>query len=130
MAAPPTLLLSAFSGGGSTARHGDFVVVKFPASTFATSASDYQRVQTWARARGSSGSAPRDRTAFVERFETLLARSGGGIATKGSRSALRSNVRGLSLAGLVMGNWSVPHNIDESMEMPRRDATPVPPITR
>lgn len=120
MADPKTLLLSAFSGGASTARHGDFVVVKFPASTFATSSFDYHRVQTWARGRMSTGNAHRDRAAFVDRFETLLARGGSGVATKGNRPALRLLIKGLSQSGAVISEWSVPHNINESVEIARR----------
>lgn len=120
MAITHTLLLSAFSGGACTARHGDFVVVKFPASTFAASAFDYHRVQTWARGRMSMGNAQRDRVAFVDRFETLLARGGSGVATKGNRPALRLLIKGLSQSGAVISEWSVPHNIDESVEIARR----------
>jgi hypothetical protein len=129
MSTPLSLLLSAFSGGGTTARHGDTVIVKFPASTFAASAVDYRRVENWARARLSIGNPQRDRAAFVDRFENVLARSGGGIATRGNRPALRLLIRTLTQAGVLMDQWSVPHNIDESMEVARRpprapDATP------
>jgi hypothetical protein len=115
-----TVLLSAFSGGSSSSRHGDFVVVKFPATTFAASAMDFHLVRTWARGRSSLGSPQRDRVAFIERFETLLARGGSGVATKGNRPALRLLVRGLTQVGAVIGEWSVPHNLDESMEAQRR----------
>ena len=122
MSTPLSLLVSAFSGGASTSRHGDTVIVKFPASTFATNAGDYKRVENWARGRLSIGNAQRDRAAFVDRFETVLARSGGGVATRGHRPALRLLIRGLTQAGVLMDPWSVPHNIDESMEVARRPA--------
>ncbi|MGH8517980.1 MAG: hypothetical protein ACREUE_11025 [Panacagrimonas sp.] len=126
MADPLNLLLSAFSGGGSSARLGDIVVVKFPASTFAASALDYKMVQNWARGRLSLGNANRDRSAFVDRFENVLARSGGGVATRGNRPALKYIVKGLTLSGMDMLQWSVPHNINESMEAQRRPGTPGP----
>ena len=119
MPTPQSLLLSAFSGGGTTSRYGDTVVVKFPASTFATNAGDYKRVESWARGRLSIGNAQRDRTAFTDRFENLLARSGGGLATRGHRPALRLLIAGLTQAGVVMDQWSIPHNINESVEAKR-----------
>lgn len=120
MSTTPSLLVSAFSGGGTTSRYGDTVIVKFPASTFATAAGDYKRVENWARGRLSIGNAQRDRTAFTDRFENLLARSGGGLATRGNRPALRQLITGLTQAGVLMDQWSIPHNIDESMEIKRR----------
>ncbi|MCC2655699.1 MAG: hypothetical protein K0Q76_807 [Panacagrimonas sp.] len=124
MSTPQSLLVSAFSGGGTTSRHGDTVVVKFPASTFATNSVDYKRVESWARARLSIGNANRDRAAFVDRFENLLARSGGGIATRGNRPALRLLITGLKQAGMEMDQWSVPHNINESVEATKRPPAP------
>jgi hypothetical protein len=124
MSTTQSLLLSAFSGGGATSRYGDTVIVKFPASTFATSAGDFRRVENWARGRLSIGNAERDRAAFTDRFENLLARRGGGLATRGHRPALRQLLTGLTQAGVVMDQWSVPHNIDESMEAKRRPGEP------
>lgn len=126
MADPLNLLLSAFSGGGSSARLGDVVVVKFPASTFAASALDFKMVQNWARGRLSLGNANRDRSAFVDRFENVLARSGGGVATRGNRPALKYIVRALTQAGTDMLPWSVPHNINDSMEAQKRPPTAGP----
>ena len=114
------LLLSALSGGGRTTRHGDLIVVTMPASAFATTAQEFQQVQTWARARASLGNSHRDREAFVGRFQTVLARSGSGIATRGSRPVLARLLAGLSQAGMQPGEWSVPHDIHESMEVKRR----------
>lgn len=120
MAANLNLLLSAFSGGGRTSRYGDFVVVTMTASAFVATAIEYQQVQTWARARASLGNAQRDRTAFTDRFETLLARSGSGIATKGSRQVLARLVKGMELSGLQIGDWSVPQNVNESVEIKKK----------
>lgn len=114
------LLLSAFSGGGRTARYGDFVIVTMSASAFAATAQEFQQVQTWARARASLGNPHRDRSAFTDRFETVLARSGSGIATKGNRQILARIVKGMEQNGLQVGEWSVPHNINESVEVRKK----------
>ena len=77
-------------------------------------------MQTWARSRASLGNPHRDRSAFVDRFDTVLARSGSGIATKGSRPVLAMIVKGMEKNGLQMGDWSVPHNINESVEVKKK----------
>lgn len=124
MAINANLLLSAFSGGGRTSRYGDFIVVTMSASAFVTTAQEFQQVQTWARARASLGNPQRDRTAFTERFQTLLARSGSGIATKGNRQILARIVKGMEQNGMQIGEWSVPHNINESVEVKKKPAAP------
>ncbi|AXQ29415.1 hypothetical protein D0B54_12275 [Solimonas sp. K1W22B-7] len=116
------LLLSTLSGGGRTSRYADFVVVTLPAMSFATTAQEFQQVQTWARSKTSLGNVHRDRTFFVGRFETVLARSGGGLATRGSRSILQRIIAGMKQGGMQMEEWSIPHNINESVEVKRRPA--------
>jgi len=76
--------------------------------------------QNWARGKMSSGNAQNDRSLFTDRFETLLARSGSGIATKGSRATLRGIVAGLTQLGVQMSGYSVPININESVEIERK----------
>ncbi len=114
------LLLSTLSGGGRTSRYGDFVVVTLPAMSFATTAQEFQQVQNWARSKTSLGNVNRDRSFFVGRFETVLARSGGGLATRGSRPILQRIIAGMKQGGLQMEEWSIPHNINESVEVKRR----------
>jgi hypothetical protein len=117
---PQTLLLSVFASGGGTARYGDFVVVRLSGGAFAATAQEFQMTQNWARARVSSGNAQRDRSSFTDRFETLLARSGCGIATKGSRPLLKRIVDGMRQMNIDLSEWSIPTNIDESVEIRRR----------
>lgn len=117
---PPTLLRSVFSSGSGTTRYGDFVVIRLPSASFAASAQEFHIVENWARARISSGNAQRDRSQFTDRFDTLLARSGCGIATKGSRPLLKRLVDGLQQMNLDLSAWSIPHNINESVEIERR----------
>ncbi len=62
----------------------------------------------------------RTQVAAAPDFDTVLARSGSGIATKGSRSVLAMIVKGMEKNGLQMGDWSVPHNINESVEVKKK----------
>ena len=132
MALVLNLLLSALSGGGRTARYGDLILVTMPAQAFATTAMEYQQAQVWARARSSLGNVHRDREAFIGRFQTVLARSGGGIATRGARPVLARILAGMTQSGMQSGEWSVPHDINDSVEVKRRKPgrtgeTPVDP---
>ena len=127
MKPPTTILASVTAGGCRTSRLGDFVVVTLESMAFAVTALDFQQAQTWARSRTSVGNAHRDRGAFIDRFETILARSGGGIASKGSRPLLARIVKGMEQNGMLMAEWSIPHNINESVEMKKKPSQPDTP---
>lgn len=115
-----TVLMSVLAHGGRTTRYGDFIVVHMHGCSFITTPMEFQQAQMWARARMSSGTPTRDRSAFVDRFETILARIGGGIATKGNRAALARIVKSMTANALQLAEWSIPHNINESVEIARK----------
>lgn len=60
---------------------------------------------------------PRDRTSFVDRFETVIARIGSGVRTKGSRGVLQRIVKSMKANALLLEEWSIPHDINESLEI-------------
>lgn len=120
MSASLTMLQSASSMGYRTARYGDFVIVTLQSAAFATTAQDHVQAENWARGRPSMGSIQRDRSAYFDRHEILLARSGSGIATKGHRQVLKRIVTGMEQNGMQMNEWSVPHNINESVEIVKK----------
>ena len=120
-----TLLAGAMSGGGRVTRNGDLTVIYLHACSFATTAGESARAHSWARSKNSFGNAQKDRTAFIERFESVLARNGAGIATKGSMPILQGIVRGMRASGMQMEEWSVPYNIDASVEIKRKDTAAV-----
>ena len=120
MAVTLNLLQSASSLGYRAARYGDFVVVTLQSAAFATTAQDHLQAENWARGRASLGNVQRDRTAYFDRHEILLARGGSGIATKGHRQVLQRLVKGMEQNGMQMNEWSVPHNINESVEIQKK----------
>ena len=105
---------------GRSSRNGDFVIVVTQTCSFATTAMEFNQVSTWARSRMASGAAHRDRTTFIERFQVVLARSGGGIATKGSKPELARIVDAMKAMGMQMGEWSVPPGLYDGVEIKRR----------
>jgi hypothetical protein len=114
-----TVLTSVLAHGGRTSRYGEFTVVHMHGCSFITTPMECMQMQNWARGRTSTGNPARDRTTFVERFETVLARVGGGVATRGNRSVLSRIVKAMKANSLFLEEWSVPRDLDQSMEMKR-----------
>lgn len=114
-----TVLTSVLSHGGRTNRYGDFTVVHMHGCSFITTPMEYMQMQNWARGRMSCGNASRDRTTFVDRFETVLGRTGGGVATRGNRSVLARIVKAMKANSVVVEGWMVPHDLGQGMEMKR-----------
>ena len=114
-----TLHQSAFNGARTT-RYGDVVLVVMESISFFTTAQDFQMASQWARSKQSLGSANKDRSAFANKFETLVARTGSGVATKGSNKVLAKIVEQMETAGMDLKEWMIPHNIHESMEVVKK----------
>lgn len=126
-----TILTSVFAAGGGTSRYGDFIIVKMSNCWFITTPVEFQQMSNWARGRMSSGTPHRDRQTFVERFETVLARTGGGVSTKGNRSVLSRIVKSMKANSVFLEGWSIPHDLNASVEIARKlipaaAALPVP----
>lgn len=114
-----TVLTSVLAHGGRTSRYGEFTVVHMQGCSFITTPMEYMQMQNWARGRTTTGNPARDRTTFVERFETVLARVGGGVATRGNRSVLARIVKAMKASSMFLEEWSVPRDLEQSMEMKR-----------
>lgn len=122
-----TIFTSVFAGGGGTSRYGEFIVVKMSNCAFITTPMEFQQMSSWARGRMSSGTQHRDRTSFVERFETILGRSGSGIASKGNRASLSRIVKAMKASSMFLEEWSIPRDLDASMEMKKKVLPVTPP---
>lgn len=112
--------------GGRVARYGDFTVVFMNACAFATTPIELMQHHNWARSRVSCGNAVRDRASFADRFETVIARNGSGLRTRGSRGVLQRMVKSMKANALLMEEWSIPHDLNDSVEIKRKPAV-VPP---
>lgn len=114
-----TLLDSALNGGRSS-RNGDLVVVTLPSQAFVTTAQEFMQAQQWARSKQSNGIPHRDRTALIERFETIIGRNGSGIATRGNPKALERMVHSMEQLGIPLDDWMVPRALDAEGMQPRK----------
>ena len=114
-----TVLTSVLAHGGRTSRYGEFTIVHMHNCSFITTPMEYMQMQNWARGRTSTGNPARDRTTFVERFETVLGRIGGGVATRGNRSVLSRIIKAMKANSMFLEEWSVPRDLDQGMEMKR-----------
>ncbi|HVT36769.1 MAG TPA: hypothetical protein VHE37_14360, partial [Nevskiaceae bacterium] len=88
---------------------------------FFTTAQEMQIASQWARSKQSLGNPNKDRSAFAGKFETLVARTGSGITTKGSNKVLQGVVQAMEAAGMDLREWAIPHNLWESMEVKKQD---------
>ena len=113
-------ILESVIKNGRVSRNGDFVVVTLQALSFVVPAVEYQQVQQWARSRVSNDIPHRDRADFVNRFETLLARQGCGIASKGSNKMLAAIMQNMEQAGLSLDEWMIPQGIYDSVEIKKK----------
>jgi hypothetical protein len=119
--ASKTLLDSALNGG-RTSRNGDLVIVTLPSQAFVTTAQEFMMVQQWARSKQSDGMPNRDRTALIERLETVIARNGSGIATRGNPKLLQRMVTSMEQLGMVLDEWMIPRNLGDDGMKPRKKA--------
>lgn len=119
---------SAFGSGGGASRYGDFVMVRMQNCAFITTPMEFQTVSAWARGRMSNGNAQRDRTAFVERFETIIGRLGSAVSTRGSRGVLSRILKSMKANALIPGEWSLPHDINDSVEIKRKNPAAAKPV--
>lgn len=119
------LLNSVFAHGGRASRYGEFTMVFLHGCSFITTPMEFLQVQNWARGRNTSGNAVRDRSSFVDRFETLLGRVGSGVASRGPKSVLLRIVRAMTANAVFLEEWNIPHNLDEGVEI-RKKPVPAP----
>ena len=121
-----TVLTSVFQHGGRTSRYGEYTIVHMHGCSFITTPMEFSQMQNWARGRMSTGNPVRDRTSFTDRFETVLARVGSGLATKGSKLSLSRIVKAMKANAVFLEEWMVPHDLDQGVEMKKR----TPPATK
>ena len=105
-----TVLTSVLAHGGRTSRYGEFTVVHMHGCSFITTPMELTQMTNWAR----------DRSTFTDRFETILARSGSGISTRGNRSVLARIVKAMKASAVFLEEWMIPRDLNESMEMKKK----------
>jgi hypothetical protein len=123
-----TVYSALFGSGGRTTRYGEFTMVFMTGCSFITTPMEFTQVGNWARSRVSSGNPNRDRTTFVERFETILGRMGSGISSKGSKASLLRIVKSMKANAVFMEEWNVPRDLDAGVEM--KKAPVVDPLAK
>lgn len=115
-----TVYNALFANGGRTTRYGEFTVVFMQGCSFITTPMEFTQVGNWARGRVSSGNPNRDRTTFVERFETILGRLGSGVASKGSKASLLRIVKSMKANAVFLEEWNVPRDLDAGVEIKKK----------
>lgn len=113
----PSILTGATAAGCRRTRHGESVLVVMQSTAFAVLALELTKVESWARATASIGGGQRDLIAFVARFDHVLARSGGGVATRGSDAVLARIARDLVAHDVDISGWAMPRSVRESLQV-------------
>lgn len=110
------------ANGGRVSRAGDLAVVYLQGCAFATTATDFQQAQQWARSKPGHELPHKDRQAFIARFDTIIGRNGSGIATKGSNKVLSRIAKAMEQMGLTVEDWMIPDNLDaDEIEVKKKD---------
>lgn len=122
MAISLTLFDGASSQGYRVKRVDDIVVVTMQGAAFATTAGDHMQAQQWARARISMGHAYRDRAAYCDHHQILLARKRSGLVTRGSSVVLLHLVTTMQGCGMSLEEWAIPERLNLSVDP--NDVTP------
>lgn len=112
-----SILTGATAAGCRRTRHGDSVIVVMQSTAFAVLALDLTKVESWARATASIGGGQRDLIAFVTRFDHVLARAGGGVATRGSDAVIVRIARDLIAHNVDISNWAMPRSVREALQV-------------
>jgi hypothetical protein len=117
-----TILHSVQANGGRTSRYGEFTMVFMHNCGFITTPMEYMQMQNWARGRVSTGNPNRDRTLFIDRFETVLGRGGSGVATRGSKAGLLRIVKAMESTGILLEEWLIPRDLADGVEVKKKPA--------
>jgi len=111
----PSIRTGAISTDGRTILYGDYVLIVVSGGAFITTPQEFQQVESWARARRSSGVKSKDRTVFVEKFQTVIARRGSGFATRGNPAVITTLVKAMKANETPLADWSIPPEILEAV---------------
>lgn len=63
------------------------------------------------------GNAQRDRTAYCDQHQTLLARSRSGLVSRGSSENLARLVKTMRELGILLDEWAVPERVKQSVDV-------------
>ncbi|MEC9358135.1 MAG: hypothetical protein VX836_09730 [Pseudomonadota bacterium] len=93
-------------------RYGELVQLVMPGEgALIVPTTEFTFVQKWAQRRNSTGSPIRDRALVLEKLDTVIARSGSLVSTRGSRKPLETLVRAMRGAGFAPEEWNLPTDL-------------------
>lgn len=93
-------------------RYGELVQLVMPGEgALIVPTAEFTFAQKWAQRRNSTGSPIRDRALVLEKLDTVIARSGSLVSTRGSRKPLETLVRAMRGAGFAPEEWNLPADL-------------------
>lgn len=116
---PDSILVSAMNAARAN-RFGDVVMIIMDTMVYTTPSMEWQMASQWGRAKVSLGNKNKDRNALLGKLEHVIARSGSGIATKGTNKKLQEMVGVMEQSGFDIKDWVLPPTLWESIEIKKK----------
>lgn len=120
-------LLQAVTSAGRVVRQGplvQFIIDGNGAMVMPTL--DFFTVEKWANSKFASGNRMADRTRFLDQIQTLVARPGSFISTRGSSKTLEDLARLMKANGYDLNEWQLPPELKNLGKPPPPEAAKKP----
>lgn len=121
-------LFQSLTEGGHTQSIGmvTLIVLGRGRGAFVAPVFDASVARKWAEGRDATGIEYRDMTQFMDRFETLIARSGCPLVTRGHPVKLIELAKEMKSAGYELSEWSLPQEVMDAFK--RKKPEPEKPV--
>lgn len=110
-------LFEAATNRGRVIRQGEIVHwVMDGSGAVVVPAQDFLIAQKWGQSRTGSTNVVTDRGRFLEKFETLIARPGSFVSTRGNTRSLASLAKVMIASGYDMSEWGLPFDVKQALK--------------
>jgi len=112
MATKQKTLFEGFIFRARVVKQGDIAMIVLDgAGALIVPMDEYLTAQKWAQSKMSSGNMVTDRGRFMDQFNSMVARPGSFLGTKGNGRQLYKLVKAMRAAGHGMDDWMVPMDL-------------------
>jgi hypothetical protein len=110
-------LFEAATTRGRVIRQGEIVQwVMDGSGAIVVPAQDFLIAQKWGQSRTGSTNIVTDRGRFLEKFETLIARPGSFVSTRGNTRSLASLAKLMIASGYDISEWGLPFDVKQALK--------------
>ncbi len=110
-------LFEAATTRGRVIRQGEIVQwVMDGSGAIVIPAQDFLIAQKWGQSRTGSTNIVTDRGRLLEKFETLIARPGSFVSTRGNTRSLASLAKVMIASGYDISEWGLPFDVKQALK--------------